>query len=398
MSSVEHKQKTFSYLRQSRYFKTVSDETLEKFLALSNVRYFNEGEIVLAQGQSNDEVSVIVTGKVAVKVDGLFICHLRRRGDIFGEMSVITGEPASATIEAAEDLQIVTISSGLLREIKGDAFHELHHLFYEWFSRILSEKLYLTSQKAKLHEDLSQRLKADLESAKQVQHEVFFSNLVPIPNFPVSVRCEFADILGGDFYGVMAIEEDRYGIFIGDVSGHGTPASLLAVSVLSHLQSLKHRDLSTSAVVERLNDLWWSGAPHNRFVTFFYGLYDVRTRELTYTYAGHPPALVLRRKEVLKLSATSGLPLGILETHEAEFAEARFVFRPEDRLVLYTDGVFERIPEKQGKSSLSQLTIFIEGQAGLPSTEITDAVYEYATAFSPRVHDDDFTLMVFEQR
>jgi len=167
-------QPIYPHLRQSRYFEHVSDEALHKFLALAGFAKFKAGETILPQGESNHIVYIIVSGVASVKVDGKFIYNLRRKGDVFGEMGVITGKVSSASIEAEEDMEVVTISAKLLETIQDDFSHELHHIFYKWFSAVLSEKVTRTSQKAKLYEDLSVELhqqKDQLEvSNRELKH------------------------------------------------------------------------------------------------------------------------------------------------------------------------------------------------------------------------------------
>jgi len=383
-------------LRRSRYFEGVPEEQLQKLLALASVRRYDAGQVILRQGEPNTEVYVLLRGRVAVKVDGRLICHLRRRGDIFGETGVLSGQSAGATVEAAEPVEALALCVEKLRRARDEGGQELHSVFFEWLARVLAGQLHLASEKAKLHEDLSQQLRTELDAARQVQEEVLFSNLTSIPGVPLVVRYEPAATLGGDLYGVLPLGGSRYALFVGDVSGHGTSSALLSVAVLSHLQDLSRAHDAPARVLNALNGLWLAGLPRGRFVTLLYAVYDTGTREFAYANAGHPPPLVIRRGEVFEPPSASGVPLGLFERDIAVFREGRGALETGDRLVLYTDGVLEALSRARGASGVADLRACLQDHAGLSSREIAQAVY----AHRRRRHvpaADDFTLLVLEQ-
>ncbi len=167
----------FNSLRDSRHFKGLSDEALRKLLAIAEYSEFQKGEVLLRQGEHNLKVFVLLEGSVSVKVDDKYIYSLHRKGDVVGEMSIITDNPSSATVEAEEHLGIIAISTMLLRNIEADLYHELHHIFYRWFSLILSEKLYLTSHKAKLYEETQKSLEQRHDDLEVSHHEIAQKNI-----------------------------------------------------------------------------------------------------------------------------------------------------------------------------------------------------------------------------
>lgn len=136
----EQQELIYSYLKKSRYFQHITEETLRKLLVLAKFRNYKPGETILFQGKENRDVYCIVRGSVAVMMDGMYIYSLRRSGDIFGEMSVITGSLSSATVQAEKDLELIVISLASLGDSHEDITHELHYMFYKWFSSILSNK------------------------------------------------------------------------------------------------------------------------------------------------------------------------------------------------------------------------------------------------------------------
>ncbi|MBF0276774.1 MAG: SpoIIE family protein phosphatase [SAR324 cluster bacterium] len=384
-------------LKKSRYFKNISDDSLQKFLDLTKVRQFKKGETALSQNQENKNIFILMKGIFSVKVDGEFIYNLSRNGDLFGEISVISGQPSTATIEAVEDSEVVVISAKRLKTITDDYSHELHHIFYKWISQILSEKLNLTTQKAKRFEKINEQLNIDLEAARRVQQEILSSNLVLIPNFPLTVKCQFADLLGGDFYGVMEVDEGVYGILIGDVSGHGTQASLLAVSMVSYFANFSRGNFSSKTTISQINDLCQALMLGKSFSTVFYGIYDARTSELTYSYGGHHPSFILRENKVIQLPPTRGLPLGMFSSSRAKFEESTFSLKKSDRLILFTDALFECFSPKKEMLGMEGLVDLFENNSAQSSENLVNAIYDYENDFCEGNFQDDFTLMIFDQ-
>jgi serine phosphatase RsbU (regulator of sigma subunit) len=337
---------------------------------------------------------VITAGEVSVQVDGELIYGLKRTGDIFGEIDAAAGDVCNATVQAKEAVEVVTISLAALKRIQNDSSHELHNVFHVWLTRVLSEKLVLATQKAKRYEKLHNQLREELETAKFVQQAVCASHLADIPGFTLFLRSEFADILGGDVYGVFGASDNHYGVLIGDVSGHGTPAALIAMSVLNSFQLFSKGESSSRRVLEHVNNLSLQSMPSNRFFTAFYGIFDITTRELTYTNAGHHPALVLRDGSVQRLPMSSGIPVGIHHSDLSGYSENSFQMNKKDRLFLFTDGVFECVRGK--RMDLSGLEDFIAEHAGLASRELADAIFDDRKLSASGGCDDDLTLIIIE--
>ncbi|HEY5673455.1 MAG TPA: ATP-binding protein [Malonomonas sp.] len=160
--------KILAALKQSRYLATVPDDSLRKFLPLIRQAEYPAGKTIIAQGETNREVFIILKGSVSVKSDQRQLYSLGRTGDIFGEMTVVTGQPSYTAVEVLEELETLVVSSALLQEVKEDNSHELSFLFYDWVARILADKLHLTSEKAKQFEDASAELRESLAVQQRI--------------------------------------------------------------------------------------------------------------------------------------------------------------------------------------------------------------------------------------
>src|SRR5438132_1557333 len=109
-----------------------------------------------------------------------------------------------------------------------------------------------------------------------------------------------ANTVGGDFYDVLPLGEGRVAVAVGDVAGKGSPAALLMALLLAMMRTLVDERLEPAELVARLNVQVSRHAPGSRFITLFYGVYDMRSGELTYVNAGHTPPLLVRGDDCIE--------------------------------------------------------------------------------------------------
>jgi sigma-B regulation protein RsbU (phosphoserine phosphatase) len=185
-----------------------------------------------------------------------------------------------------------------------------------------------------------ERQNADLEKAAD-----YVSRLLPDPWTTGDVLTEWrfipCDQLGGDSFGFHRLDDDRFAIYLVDVSGHGTAPALHSVSVINLLrkQSLPGVDFARPAeVAAALNTTFQMTEHRNLYFTFWYGVFDRSRRSLSYLSAGHPPALLLRGEGAERL-ITPNLPVGMMPG--SEFSEAVVSVPAGSRLFLYSDGAYE---------------------------------------------------------
>jgi len=143
-------------LRESRFFEVLKDEFIEETIApITELKNHQVGEVLLKQGDLNKNLFFILKGAVDVYTDDQFILTLKRCGDIFGEMSVISNRPCAGTVVVKEAVEIMELNISKLDKEKD----EVLLMFYKLFSLIMTDKLALTTHKAKLFE--AEKAKAD---------------------------------------------------------------------------------------------------------------------------------------------------------------------------------------------------------------------------------------------
>lgn len=199
---------------------------------------------------------------------------------------------------------------------------------------------------------------------------------------------EAASGLGGDWYSVMSLPEGRTYLSVGDVMGHG----LMSVEDMAHLRSAgnayAHQGLSPAQVLHDLNGFAVSQIK-GEFASNLVAVFDRDTSSLTYSSAGHPPALLRRGKsgEVIRLSEAQGPLLGPFA--DAAYSQATLPVSPGDVLVMYTDGLVEH-RDADLRAGISHFEKVLEAW---PPAALLDCE-AVAESVAPSPHTDDLCLLI----
>jgi len=182
------------------------------------------------------------------------------------------------------------------------------------------------------------------------------------------VPCE---ALGGDVFGYHWIDEDHLAMYVIDVSGHGVGPALMGVSAMNLIKSgslERAQVLDPTRTLQALNAAFPMARHDGMYFTIWYGIYNKRTRELSWSGGGHPPSFLLRGGTLRRLESTTYM-IGIVEDYDAP--TERITIEPGDRLYLFSDGVFELHLKDGGIWGLDQLEAFL---ARNPADGVLDAV------------------------
>ncbi len=169
-------QEIVQYLKESRLFGHLSGDILEKLVPLSSFQRFKMETPILIEGQSNNKVYFLIRGQVSIYSQGELILSLNRTGDIFGEMSIISNKACSASVIAATPVDVFCIRAKDIGQYTDVTNDTLQNIIFRLFSLILTDKLLLTTSKAKQYEEIShqlQKTQEKLEAAfQQSLHEI----------------------------------------------------------------------------------------------------------------------------------------------------------------------------------------------------------------------------------
>lgn len=189
-------------------------------------------------------------------------------------------------------------------------------------------------------QDAYRALDHEKEQVGRMQRHLLPAELPRIEGLELGASYRTCSRAGGDYYDVLPLPDEQWGLFVADVSGHGTPAAVVMAMVHTLLHAFPGPPTSPARVLAHINQHLLAVAPEGMFATAFYGIYDPRHRRLRYASAGHPPPRWRSGSGCLRdLEGAGGLPLGVV--HEDSWIEREIVLVPGDALLLYTDGILE---------------------------------------------------------
>jgi sigma-B regulation protein RsbU (phosphoserine phosphatase) len=182
-----------------------------------------------------------------------------------------------------------------------------------------------------------QRLEQELEIGRQIQQALLPHGLKDFPHLAIASTHYPCHAVGGDYFDVFPLTDERTAFLIADVAGKGLGAALLTTMLQGALSGMT-LGVEPVKVLNHVNRFLCSHAGLGRYATIFFGILD-RDGALEYISAGHPSPLVVRSGRVSQLYSEGSFPVGIIDT--AEFTSERVQLEPGDTLVLFTDGVTE---------------------------------------------------------
>ncbi|AGT30762.1 PAS sensor protein [Geobacillus genomosp. 3] len=219
-------------------------------------------------------------------------------------------------------------------------------------------------------------MKDDLKLAREVQKRVLSK---PLSTNGIGIAGTYipSQELGGDMYAWYPIDQQRYGIFLMDVMGHGAAASLICMSVRSLLNGIIRKGIVPKEVFRELNrhmhQLYHENGGMTYYFTAVYVLVDVKKRTIEYASAGHPPGFLFQPDGTVAELDRGCAPIGLLPRLFID--SGRLHYEPGATLVLYSDGV-------------------IEGGAG----SIRQNIGEFRDALAPYVSLDERALLAHLRR
>lgn len=271
--------------------------------------------------------------------------------------------------------------------------------------RSLTRKLIQTNRELL---EKQRRLDEDLKAAAVIQSSLLPTRTPYFRNVAVVWRFQPCDLIGGDIFNVLQLDEQHLGIYMVDVSGHGVPGAMVTVSVSQTLQPERgylKRSRSDFPYYEIVSPVEVCSAldrdyPIERFekhFTIVYAVLDTKDGHLKYCSAGHPPPILLRADGRVELLDRIGTIIGLGGIVPFEEDERRLTAG--DRLVFYTDGVVECQNEEGELYGQDRFLSLLQGLKKEPIACILDNVLDSLKVFAGGARfQDDVTLLGIEYK
>lgn len=243
------------------------------------------------------------------------------------------------------------------------------------------------------------QLQEQAEIAQSVQADLLLARDSAFEDLDFAATCVPAWHVGGDLYDVFSADEGRVAIAIGDVSGDGLPASVVAGVLVGAVRASNWLagGAEHEASSKQLNELLHMRTSLERFASLFWSYHDPSEKVLRYVNAGHPPPILLRRNgagtsEVERLEE-GGPVLGVLPA--AKYHQGVTPISPGDLLVLYSDGVTEAPNVSEEQFGEERLIAVIRECSQESAAEIRNAILRQVRSFiGEKEVQDDLTLVV----
>jgi serine phosphatase RsbU (regulator of sigma subunit)/predicted ester cyclase len=200
-----------------------------------------------------------------------------------------------------------------------------------------------TLRKQRLEQEISERerIEQELKVARDIQQASLPKEVPELEGWQIAPYYQPAREVGGDFYDFFELEDGRMGVVVGDATGKGIPAALVAEASSNMLRAVAQALDSSSPgeVLERVNETLMARIPPNMFVTCFYAILEPKSGRLLYANAGHDLPYLRRRGSDCEELRARGMPLGLMPGMSYEQKE--IVLDAGETALFYSDGLVE---------------------------------------------------------
>lgn len=401
------------------FFTALPPEELNRLVSELEVVNLKSGDILFHEGDPGEHLYVVVSGELEILMapgtNNELILNVLHEGEYLGEMSLIQPDGVrTASARARGD--------GVLLSMSRDQFRDLlqHHpeLSVQMVS-VLSQRLDstnvstfrdLTEKNRQLQQAFDElkaaqeqliekeRLERELKVAADIQMSILPDVLPVHAKFDFGGRILAARQVGGDFYDIFLLGEDKIGVLIGDVADKGVPSAIFMARAHALIIAEADNASTPAQVLKMVNTHITRLEKSTQFVTALYGVLDTGSGEFSYARAGHEPPLLLHPTgEVQRLPHKPGMALGLWENIVLD--ENSLVLPQGSMLVMFTDGMTDCRNPKGEPFGLERIQLTMAGltnpTAQLGCDQLFDTLMMYQSGAK---QDDDVTLVAIHAK
>jgi serine phosphatase RsbU (regulator of sigma subunit)/pSer/pThr/pTyr-binding forkhead associated (FHA) protein len=306
------------------------------------------------------------------------------------KLPVIESIDATVSARQGELLGVLYLDSHIPSSAFSDLDRQVLRTLAHEAARVIENAKLFAASRAKA------RLDHELEIASQIQRQLLPKSFPKLPQLAVMGSTLACLSVGGDCFDVIELGGGRYGFFVGDVSGKGITAALLATLLQGVFYTTAALDIPLEEIVSRVNQYLCERSSDDRYATLFYGVLDPAGR-LEYVNAGHVPPIIRCRSGKIEPLGSGNFPVGMFA--EAEYTAASEDLQPGDFLVIYTDGVTESYNLQSEMFGEERLCALLAKFSGETVEELSGAVESGVRMFTEGASQaDDITVLVVQYR
>lgn len=308
------------------------------------------------------------------------------------QMPVLSGLEVAARLRAPRP-RIVFCTA--YDQFAVDAFE--HHAVDYLLKPVNRDRLARTLERIGAQLDDQRRRASDFQEAARTQARLMPSSSARVAGFDCAGAFRPAEGVGGDYYDFLPLGDGRLAVALGDVSGKGMFAGLLAAAVQARMQAIIAGGVhEPAAVLAKLNRLTVGTIDGNRFATVFFGVFDPAASTLTYASAGHLPALLSARGGPSRWLGSTGSAIGW--SASASFEQHQVLIGADDVFAAYSDGLTETLDGAGNDLGAEAFAALVERHRAQRAEAIVECVLADVDAFSGgRPAADDRTLVILKE-
>lgn len=396
-------------------FHSLPTEEIARLQETFEVQEVSSANILFKEGEVSDAFYVILKGEVEIiKALGSpeeSILGVRQAGEYIGEMGLLNQDGVrTASARARTNARVLVAHYASFTEL----LSRQPQLAYQ-LARVLSTRMTaaqnetietLRDKNARLQQAYDElkaaqeqiiqkeKLERELQLAREIQYSILPGQLPGMGGYDFGALMIPARAVGGDFYGIFPLDEERMVLVVGDVTDKGVPAAIFMAQTHALLRASATVQLSTSQVLERVNDYLMEMNDKGLFVTVVYGVLEKASGEFVYTRAGHElPLIVDAKRQASYVKMGGGMALGLWP--EPMLAESRVLIPPGGMLILYSDGVTDCTNTDEKTFEAAGLAEFVQTlPAELDAQQTCKAIYDQLVVFQGEAPQfDDVTLL-----
>lgn len=239
-------------------------------------------------------------------------------------------------------------------------------------------------------------MEREISIAKGIQERLLPKSIPELEGYSVDTHIIQCNELGGDFYNIYKMQENKYVFMVGDVSGKGIPAALIMSNIQALIQAIFQEDIDLSSGMEKINRLLFESTEQNRYATLIFLVLDIDSHNIHYINAGHNQPFLCKTDTELKYLDKGGIPIGIFP--KATYETETLSLETGDTIVLYTDGITEAQNPNEVEFGQLNLEKSIKENISLSPSDIIQRIISDLEQFKiGHRQNDDLTLLIIKR-
>jgi len=344
----------------------------------------SSGEEALKMVLENGPYAVVISDFLMPGMNGIeFLCRLKENNPDTVRMMLTGSDDMPVAIGAVNKGNILQFHS---KPCPADILGEAIKTGIEEYRKI-------TANNSRLN-----NVKVSLAHASEIQQNLMPKSDPEVHGFDIAGKCIWCDETGGDYYDFIDrrdLGQEKIGIVVSDVSGHGISSALLMTTARAFIREQIHSQRSPASIITEVNkrltrDIGESGM----FMTMFYSEIDSKEKCIRWTRAGHEPAILYDPDtNSFEDLYGQGLPLGVWE--DSVYEESNKRVNPGQIILIGTDGIKETCNVKGEMFGKNRLKKIMRDHAQKSAKEIIDVLVDAMDDFRfPKEMEDDVTLVI----